>query len=158
MSGIGERIKSRRKAMGISAEELAEKIKVSPATMYRYENGDTEKVPERVLLPLALALNTTVNYLLGKRIKGADRPEDGTLTVTELRMYERQVRANLFHDLCGPAGFIEEMDEDANVTAWSPIYGVVNVTPEMIEDIMKKVLDYFDLLMLEAGRSARSGR
>lgn len=136
----------------MSAEDLAEKIGVSPATMYRYENGDTAKVPEDKLLPLALALNTTVNYLLGKRIGSAERG-DG-LTVTEMRLYEKKIRENIFYDLLGPASYIPSVDEDANVTAWSPYYGTVKVTPEIIEDVMQQTIDYFGVLLLRVERGA----
>ena len=61
----GQRIKECRKNIGISAEMLAEKLGVSPSTIYRYENGDIEKVPGKQLEPLAAALNTTVAYLMG---------------------------------------------------------------------------------------------
>ena len=32
---IGERIKTRRKEIGLSAEQVADQLKVSPATIYR---------------------------------------------------------------------------------------------------------------------------
>ena len=41
---IGDRIKERRKALGLSAEALAETLGKSPATIYRYENGNLEKI------------------------------------------------------------------------------------------------------------------
>ena len=37
----GDRIKQRRIALGLTVDELAEKIGKSRATIYRYENGDT---------------------------------------------------------------------------------------------------------------------
>lgn len=58
-------MKDRRKAIGMSAERLAETLGVSPATIYRYENGDIEKVPGDRLAPIAAALNTTPAYLMG---------------------------------------------------------------------------------------------
>lgn len=61
----GERIKARRRELGISAEALAEQCGVSPATIYRYENGDIEKVGIDKLPPIAEALHTTQAYLLG---------------------------------------------------------------------------------------------
>lgn len=61
----GERIKARRKELGINAETLAERCGVSPATIYRYENGDIEKVGLDKLPPIAAALHTTQAYLLG---------------------------------------------------------------------------------------------
>ena len=62
---IGKRIKERRKALGYSAEELAARLGKSPATIYRYENGDIEKLPGNLLAPLAEMLNTSTAYLLG---------------------------------------------------------------------------------------------
>lgn len=35
---VGERLKRRRKELGMSAEAVAEKLGVSPSTVYRYEN------------------------------------------------------------------------------------------------------------------------
>lgn len=61
----GERMKERRKALGISAEYIAEKLQVSPATIYRYEKGDIEKMPGNVLEPISEILFTTPAYLMG---------------------------------------------------------------------------------------------
>ena len=61
----GDLIKIRRKEIAMSAERLAEKVGVSPATIYRYEKGDIEKVPVDVLKNIASALNTTPAYLMG---------------------------------------------------------------------------------------------
>ena len=61
----GQRMKNRRKAIGLSAERVAEILGVSPATIYRYENGDIEKVPGDRLAPIAAALQTTPAYLMG---------------------------------------------------------------------------------------------
>lgn len=62
---VGQRIKARRKQLGMSAEELAAKINKSPATVYRYEKGEINKVDSSSLLPIADALNTTPGYLMG---------------------------------------------------------------------------------------------
>ena len=61
----GDLIKKRRKEIGLSAEKLAEKLGVSPATIYRYENGYIEKIPVGQLEPMAKALHTTAAYLMG---------------------------------------------------------------------------------------------
>lgn len=61
----GKRIRNRRKELGISAEVVAQKLGLSPATVYRYENGDIEKVPGDILEPLADVLCTTPAYLMG---------------------------------------------------------------------------------------------
>jgi len=61
----GERMKMRRKEIGLSAERVAEILGVSPATIYRYENGDIEKIPGDRLEPIATALQTTPQFLMG---------------------------------------------------------------------------------------------
>lgn len=61
----GQRMKARRKEIGLSAERVAEILNVSPATIYRYENGDIEKVPGDRLEPIAKALQTTPQALMG---------------------------------------------------------------------------------------------
>lgn len=61
----GDRIKQRRIELGLTADELADRIKKSRATIYRYENGDIENMPTPVLEPLAKALYTTPADLMG---------------------------------------------------------------------------------------------
>ncbi len=61
----GQRMKARRKELGLSAESVAEQLGVSPATIYRYENGDIEKLPVDRLVPIARVLQTTPAWLMG---------------------------------------------------------------------------------------------
>ena len=49
-------MKTRRKELCLSAETIAERIHVSPTTIYRYEKGDIEKVPSDVLIEIAAVL------------------------------------------------------------------------------------------------------
>lgn len=62
---IGQRIKERRKEIGMSAEELGRRVGKDRATIYRYEKGEIENLPLDVLEPIAEALRTTPQYLLG---------------------------------------------------------------------------------------------
>lgn len=61
----GQRMKLRRKELGLSAEYVAEGLNLSPATIYRYENGGIDKVPGDILEPLAQVLKTTPACLMG---------------------------------------------------------------------------------------------
>lgn len=70
----GERMKQRRKEIGFSAEKVAERLGVSPATIYRYEKGDIEKVPVDSLAELAKILQTTPAYLMGWEEQPAPAP------------------------------------------------------------------------------------
>ena len=60
-----ERMKLRRKELGLSAEYVAEKLGCSPTTIYRYEKGDIEKMPLDILNPLSEILSTSPAYLMG---------------------------------------------------------------------------------------------
>lgn len=72
----GQRMKMRRKEIGLSAERVAEILGVSPATIYRYEKGDIEKVPGDLLQPIANALQTTPAYLMGWDSSGSSLPSN----------------------------------------------------------------------------------
>lgn len=62
---IGKRIKERRRALGMSAEVLAKKLGKDRSTIYRYEKGDIENLPLDILEPIATALQTSPQYLMG---------------------------------------------------------------------------------------------
>lgn len=62
---IYERIKSRRKEIGLSAEDVAKALGVSRATIYRYESADIEKLPTSILEPLSKVLKCSIPYLMG---------------------------------------------------------------------------------------------
>lgn len=62
---IGQRIKQRRKELKMSGEELANLLGKNRSTVFRYENGEIENLPLDVLEPIAQALQTTPQYLMG---------------------------------------------------------------------------------------------
>lgn len=62
---IGKKIKERRIELNLGADYVANKIGKSRATLYRYENGEIEKMPISILPPLAKALKTTPAELMG---------------------------------------------------------------------------------------------
>lgn len=70
---IGHRIKEARLALGYSAEQVAAFLNVSPATVYRYENGDISKLPSQFIKPLAEFLNVSPSWLMGWT---EDHPDD----------------------------------------------------------------------------------
>lgn len=62
---VGKRIKERRNELHMSVDEMAVKLNKNRATIYRYEKGDIENLPIDILEPLAKALDTTPQYLMG---------------------------------------------------------------------------------------------
>jgi transcriptional regulator with XRE-family HTH domain len=59
----GERIRTRRKQLGMSVDDLAAKLGKNRATIYRYES-DTIEMPACLLKPLADALDTIPDELM----------------------------------------------------------------------------------------------
>lgn len=80
---IGKRMKELRETMGISQTELARRSKVSQATVSDYENDEISKHRAAVLMQLAAALNTSIEYLThgvgSKTIEGAASDETAML-------------------------------------------------------------------------------
>lgn len=61
----GDRIKNRRKQLGLSVDDLAARLGKNRSTVYRYESNEIENMPAGVLEPLAAVLETTPGYLMG---------------------------------------------------------------------------------------------
>lgn len=60
---IGDRIRQRRKALGLTQEDLACKIGTIKQTIYKYEHGVITNIPSKRLDEIATALETTTPYL-----------------------------------------------------------------------------------------------
>lgn len=65
MSITGDRMRTRRKQLGINADTLAEYLGVSRTTVFRYENGGIEKVPANLIPGIAKFLRTSEKFLMG---------------------------------------------------------------------------------------------
>jgi repressor LexA len=62
---IGDRIKARRLELGLTLEEVGEKLGLNRSTVMRYENGRIKKMSEETIESFALVLKTTTGELLG---------------------------------------------------------------------------------------------
>jgi transcriptional regulator with XRE-family HTH domain len=81
---IGQRIKERRKLLKMSADELGKRLGKDRSTIYRYEKGDIENLPLDILEPIASALGTTPQYLMGwEKVQ----QKNSTLAALTLRMH-----------------------------------------------------------------------
>jgi repressor LexA len=110
---IGQKIKERRKSLGMSAEELGYLIGKNPATIYRYEKGDIEKLPSTILGPLAKALNCSA----GELIAGADTEvptptQDKSVRIPVLGYVVAGVPISAVQDILG----YEEISKDLSLT------------------------------------------
>ena len=64
-------LKKRRKALGLTLEELADRIGTSKQTIHRYENGTISNIPPEKVEALAQALDTTPAELMGWQAESA---------------------------------------------------------------------------------------
>lgn len=87
---VGKQITARRKALGLTQKELAERLHVTDGAVSKWERGIN--FPEVTLLePLAAVLNTTVIDLLS--LENADRNEiAGALSAISLEEKKRLVK------------------------------------------------------------------
>lgn len=60
-----DRIKARRLELGMTLEELGNKIGVKKATIQRYESGKIKNLKRKTIMQIAKALETTPAYLMG---------------------------------------------------------------------------------------------
>ena len=93
---IGNRIRDKRMALGLSVDDLAALLGKNRATVYRYENGNIENLPIGVLEPLAHALQTTPGYLIGwtEDDYDWDRDLDNRLAAVAGDRWEELVKQN----------------------------------------------------------------
>ena len=73
---VGSRIREFRKRLGLSVDDVAEKLKKNRATIYRYESDDIENFPAPILEPLAKVLQTTPAELMGWEQSAAPTSDD----------------------------------------------------------------------------------
>ncbi len=130
---IGQRIKARRKELGISAEKLAESLGISPATVYRYEKGDIEKMPGDLLEPLAKALYTTPAFLMGWDDKGLSELSN------LLELAANDNRLELATDILKELRQKRVSSEDIKAAFWG---GDKDLSQEDIDELWDDVKDY----------------
>ena len=71
---MGGRIKEQRLKMGMTQEELAEKMFITKMTISHYENNLTD-IKGSVIVELAIVLATTAGYLLNNEVIIEDEDE-----------------------------------------------------------------------------------
>ena len=107
---VGSRIRDFRKRLGLSVDDVAEKLKKNRATIYRYESDDIENLPAPILEPLAKVLQTTPAELMGweQSPVSDDLP---TLTQRDERQIAKDLE-DMLHSLKGSAAMGELEDEE----------------------------------------------
>lgn len=86
---VGERIRQRREALGLTLEAVANELGVNRSTVKRYESGETQRIPLSTIEKLARVLRTTTAYLMGwEGVRTGDelpQDEDIRMVVSAMR-------------------------------------------------------------------------
>lgn len=88
---IGERIKNKRKELGMTQEQLALKAETTKQTIYKYENEIVTNIPLDRLELLAKGLGVSSAWLMGWKSKKEQPVHNGELSESDKKLLE------LFH-------------------------------------------------------------
>lgn len=66
MNIFGQRLKETRTSLNISAQELADTIKVNKATIHRYEKGEFKSIKQNKLEEISKYLGVNSSWLIGE--------------------------------------------------------------------------------------------
>ncbi len=84
MAEIGKRIKEKRESLGITQEELAQKLGYkNKSTIAKIETGTNDIIQSKVV-EFATALQTSVSYLMGWDEPSISSPQKRTVTINVL--------------------------------------------------------------------------
>ena len=118
---IGDRIKKARLALGYSAEQVAAHLGVSPATIYRYENGDIAKLPSKHIKPLAEYLCVSPSYLM-------DWSDDTQQIKMDLQLFNGDIAED--PDIRIVSGMMENMSPEQKKQIVAIVKAVVGTSPD----------------------------
>ncbi len=62
---VGDRIRKKRKELGISQTELAKKVDISKQTLYKYEKNIITNIPSNKIEEISKVLYVSESYLMG---------------------------------------------------------------------------------------------
>lgn len=63
--GMAERIRDKRKELGLTQEELGEKLGVQKSAVAKYENGRVENIKRSVIEKMCIVFNCSPSWLMG---------------------------------------------------------------------------------------------
>ena len=110
---IGEKIKSRRLELKLSADEIAKSTGLSRSTISRYETGDIKQIKLAVIESLADALKVNPAWLIGK----SDFKERRTMHLVGSDRYDvKKILTYLIDWMADPEGDAKWDGESLNVS------------------------------------------
>lgn len=139
METIGDRIRARRRQMGLTLDQVSIDTQVPKSTIQRWESGAIKNMGQAGLQKVAASLNTTVEWLMtGKNPEGSRR----SMTENEF----------LFWCLCDRNHF--ELSEDK--TKISRKIGnaeySIPIEEQTVQELLKDAVDYFGYILMRQAK------
>lgn len=92
---IGARIAARRSALGLTMDEVAQRIGVAKSTIQRYEKGQIQKIKLPVIESIASVLNVNPDWLIGntdnptpRNLVSASKLPDNILPLPQMKQWK----------------------------------------------------------------------
>jgi transcriptional regulator with XRE-family HTH domain len=96
VSDLGRRVSERRRELGLSLEELARRAGMDPIYLGRLETSASSELTRMALLKLAIALDTTIDFLSGSGTQAppgqANPSRQSVLTALDLESCQELIR------------------------------------------------------------------
>lgn len=141
MTTIGDRIKSRREELGLTQDDLALKLGYKSRSSINKIEKDGRNLPQKKILDIALALDTTVAYIMGwHEPKVLYSIKDFPYPDSELK--EKEEFYELIHQ--------QSIDEFNNSPSGQLLALFSQLTPENKEDVM----DYIEMKLTKQQKKA----
>ena len=140
---IGHRLKAFRMGSGMSADQVAQKIGISRAALYRYENGEVAKID--TLDRLAKLLSVSVPTLLGV---GVEYISSAVSFFERMRQIEETTEHIIV--LFGPVSYLLTSDgyDDALETV------LAEAIPDQLEDRDRALAEVTEIMAIMRARKA----
>lgn len=141
MTTIGDRIKSRREELGLTQDDLALKLGYKSRSSINKIEKDGRNLPQKKILDIALALDTTVAYIMGwHEPKVLYSIKDFPCPFTELK--EREESHNVIYQQ-----IIEEFNN-------SPSGRLLSLFSQLTSDNKEDVMDYIEMKLAKQQKKA----
>lgn len=92
--GLKENIKSKRLELGLTLEEVANKIGVKKPTLQRYESGVISNIPSDKIEALAEVFDISPGYLMGWENKKEIKQTEDTISIEERKLLKNFNKLN----------------------------------------------------------------
>lgn len=131
---IKDKIKTRRKALGLTMLEIANKVGVSEATVSRWESGDIANMRHDKIILLADALSTSVEYLMG----WAARSKEAELFIENLTQIIQNTDSSELEEVGIDLDFIYEIIDGNQPLTFDIVCELTDMLGESIDEMIER--------------------